>query len=339
MFGRVAAIIAGTITALYPYYVVHDTALQETSLYTFFTALAALLLLRARRSGLSMMAGCAGLTLGAAVLTRASLAPFAFLAPLWLAIPGVVCSGRRRQGCWAAVICGSAVVLTLSPWLVRSYRLTGSPALSTNIGYLLWVGNNPYTFSHYSSESIDRSRDTAVAALGEQEKAEIGALDARGEAATDRWFRRQGIQYICEHPWLTVANTFRKVGAAFGWLPSPRHSFWPNLVHSVAYGSVMVFGIWGMWASRQHWREHLIYYALFISFAGVTALFYGHTSHRAYLDIYLIVFAAGTLEQLQNRFFPRSRGRSYIVATQPRRILRRNELLQTVAFSNDEANR
>ena len=101
----------------------------------------------------------------------------------------------------------------------------------------------------------------------------------------------------------------------------------------------MVFGIWGMWASRQHWREHLIYYALFISFAGVTALFYGHTSHRAYLDIYLIVFAAGTLEQLQNRFFPRSRGRSYIVATQPRRILRRNELLQTVAFSNDEANR
>jgi hypothetical protein len=25
-----------------------------------------------------------------------------------------------------------------------------------------WVGNNPYTFSHYRSESIDRSRDTVV---------------------------------------------------------------------------------------------------------------------------------------------------------------------------------
>jgi hypothetical protein len=72
-----AAIIAATITALYPYYVVHDTALQETSLYTFVTALAVLLLLRARRSGSGVMARCACLTLGAAVLTRADPAPFA----------------------------------------------------------------------------------------------------------------------------------------------------------------------------------------------------------------------------------------------------------------------
>ena len=85
MFGSAAAITAATITAFYPYYVVHDTALQETSLFTFLTALAVLLLLRARRSGSGVMAGCAGLTLGAAVLTRASLAPFALLAPLWLA--------------------------------------------------------------------------------------------------------------------------------------------------------------------------------------------------------------------------------------------------------------
>ena len=58
-----------------------------------------------------------------------------------------------------------------------------------------------------------------------------------------------------------------------------------------------------MWTSRRYWREHLIFYGLFISFAGVTALFHGHTSHRAYLDVYLIVFAAGAIEQLRNRYF------------------------------------
>ena len=40
LFGNAAAIIAAVLVAIYPYYVVHDTALQETSLYTFLMALA-----------------------------------------------------------------------------------------------------------------------------------------------------------------------------------------------------------------------------------------------------------------------------------------------------------
>src|SRR5215472_12422937 len=49
LFGNSAAVVAAFLAAVYPYYVVHDTALQETSLFTFFTVLAVLLLLRARR--------------------------------------------------------------------------------------------------------------------------------------------------------------------------------------------------------------------------------------------------------------------------------------------------
>jgi hypothetical protein len=43
---------------------------------------------------------------------------------------------------------------------------------------------------------------------------------------------------------------------------------------------------------------------LFISFAIVTAVFFGHTSYRAYLDVYWIVFAAGMLAPLGNKYFP-----------------------------------
>ena len=300
MFGRSAAITAAAITAVYPYYVVHDTALQETSLFTLLTAVALLLLLRVSRSGSGVTAACAGLTLGAAVLTRSSLAPFAFLAPLWLAIPGVFRAGPWRQACCAAVICGGAAALILSPWLVWSYHLTG-PVSSQQPGYRLWIGNNPHTFSHFPYASIDRSRDAAHAALRPQDKAEIEALRATG-ANVDRWFGRKGLEYIREHPSLTVSNAFRKLGAAFGWLPSPRKGFWPNLVHLVAYGSVMTLGLWGMWSGRRHWREHLVFYALFASFAAITALFWGHTSHRAYLDVYWIVFAAGVLQQFHSSY-------------------------------------
>jgi 4-amino-4-deoxy-L-arabinose transferase-like glycosyltransferase len=299
MFGGAAAITAAVLTAMYPYYVVHDTALQETSLFTFLTALAVLLLLHARRSGSGVQAMCAGLTLGAGVLVRANLAPFAMIAPLWLALPGCRAAPWQR-GIRAAFLCAGVAVLTVSPWLIRSFWLTGSPVLTTQSGFFLWLGNNPYTFAHYPHESIDRSQTVAVKALTLQEMAGIKALETN-EAAVDQWFRQKGLEYIREHPWQTFNNGFRKIGAAFGWLPSPRRSFWPNLVHLASYGPVMILGLWGMWAGRRHWREHMIFYWLFFSFAAVTAVFFGHTSYRAYLDVYWIVFAAGALAQLFDR--------------------------------------
>ena len=66
----------------------------------------------------------------------------------------------------------------------------------------------------------------------------------------------------------------------------------------------MILGLWGMWAARRHWREHLIFYGLFASFALVTAIFFGHTSYRAYLDLYWIVFAAGMLKRLPSEYLP-----------------------------------
>jgi hypothetical protein len=63
----------------------------------------------------------------------------------------------------------------------------------------------------------------------------------------------------------------------------------------------MIFGLWGMWVSRKHWREHAIFYIQFVTFAAVTALFFGHTSYRAYLDVYWIIFAAGVLAAWQRR--------------------------------------
>lgn len=244
MFGAAAATIAASLAAIYPYYVVHDTALQETGLYTFLTALSVLLLMRVRRNGSRLIAACAGFTLGAAVLTRANLAPFAALAPLWLVFPArsTVVRGRRRF--LTCLLCAGAVALTVSPWLVRSYWLTGSPTLSSESGFFLWLGNNPYTFSHYPIESIDVSQDAALEALSPQEKAEI---EARGtnEVAVDQWFLRKGLDYMREHPWQTLVNGVRKIGAAFCWLPSPRRSFWPNLVYLLSYAPIMILGMWG----------------------------------------------------------------------------------------------
>jgi 4-amino-4-deoxy-L-arabinose transferase-like glycosyltransferase len=293
LFGHSAAIVAAVLAAVYPYYVVHDTALQETSLSNFLMAAAMLLLLCVRRSGSLRTAAAAGLVLGAEVLTRANLAPIAFISPVWIALAGgsQAAPWRRRLG--AAILCTIILMLAVGPWLIRAYQLTGSFTLSTQSGFFLWLGNNPYTFSRYPQESIDESQVVALAALSSQDRKELEAYN--NEALVDEWFRRKGVAYIRDHPWSTLRNGFRKVVDAFGWLPSPRRSFWPTLAHILSYGPVMIIGLLGMLASRSHWREHSIFYAQFACFAAVTAVFFGHTSYRSYLDAYWIVFAAGVL--------------------------------------------
>jgi 4-amino-4-deoxy-L-arabinose transferase-like glycosyltransferase len=298
LFGNKAAIVAGVITAIYPYYVVHDTALQDTSLYTFLMALSVLQLLYVRRSGSFLTATSAGLTLGAAVLTRANLAPFALLAPLWLALAGGSHAAPWQRRLRIAVVCAGVGMLSVAPWLIRAYQLTGSITLSTQNGFFLWLGNNPYTFSRYPEESIDRSANVALAALSSQDKSELGPRQ-NNEASKDDWFRKKGLDYIRAHPWQTLGNGFRKIANAFGVLPSPRRSFWPSLAYALSYGPVMIFGLWGMWASRGQWPKHAIFYTQFVTFAAVTAVFFGHTSYKAYLDVYWIVFAAGALAAWQ----------------------------------------
>src|ERR1700704_5433454 len=49
LFNSFVGIFACAITAIYPYYVMHDTALQETGMVTFLTALSVYLLLRASK--------------------------------------------------------------------------------------------------------------------------------------------------------------------------------------------------------------------------------------------------------------------------------------------------
>jgi hypothetical protein len=101
----------------------------------------------------------------------------------------------------------------------------------------------------YTTESIDRTQTVALKTLNEQDRRELDALPSDSPAA-DRWFRYRGLEYIRDYPWQTVGNGFRKIVNAFGCLPSPRRSFWPDLVQAFSYGPIMILGLWGMWVSR-----------------------------------------------------------------------------------------
>src|SRR6185503_6193825 len=82
LFDRWTGILACMGIAVYPYFVMHDTALQETGLFTFLVALAILMFLRSKNRNSAVAWALTGAILAAAVLTRATLLVFVPLAML-----------------------------------------------------------------------------------------------------------------------------------------------------------------------------------------------------------------------------------------------------------------
>ncbi len=89
LFGTRVGVIAAALTAIYPFYVVHDTALQETGMQTFLAALSVYLLLRARKEQSRSLWLAAGMLLGLCVLTRGMMLPFALCALAWIGCLGI----------------------------------------------------------------------------------------------------------------------------------------------------------------------------------------------------------------------------------------------------------
>ncbi len=297
-----AGLVAAALTALYPYFVVHDTALQETGLYTLAVAATTLALgaVPLARQPVRIACFAGGLT-GLAMLVRPSLAPFVPVALgwLWLALPGALPSTRwKTVGSYAGVVC-----VVLAPWLWRNTLVVGRPTLTTRLGYSLWVGHNPQTLSHYPWGSIDRSAEAAWAALALGEMDTLKQALARGETALDDWFRARAWAYIRAHPGQTFTAAGRKVGAAFWWRLNPVKGQREQFIYAIGYIPVVMLALGGAWhlARRRRWLPLALCGAHLVAFSLVTAVFWGHTSHRSYLDVYLIVLAGGWLSAVYCR--------------------------------------
>jgi 4-amino-4-deoxy-L-arabinose transferase-like glycosyltransferase len=297
MFNRRVGLLACAITAFYPYYVMHDTALQDTAMVTFVVALAVWLLLRAARFDRWFDWFVAGIALGAIPLVRASIAPAVAMGVIWCVVWGASGAWPARLGKGLIVL--GAVVLTVGPWLSYTYRVTGAPVITSDGGVNLWVGNNAYTFSHYPGVSIDRSRDEALRMMSPADRAELQKLGS-GTRAQDDWFAHRAVSFIRANPELFARGAVRKVEAAFSWRLNPWREPLAQAVYAAGYVPVALLGTAGMILAARR-RATVLIAMLFIAFIAVTAAFWAHTSHRTYLDVYLIVFAASVVERLWAR--------------------------------------
>ena len=297
LFGNTAGVLASALTAIYPYYVAHDTALQDTSLFTFLTALTVFLLLNAGRSKSTRAWALAGLSLGVSVLARPTLMPFALGALVWV---WVVCGGTGRLRFHAVLTVLLPCCLVVGSWLARNASILGTPTLTSEVGIQLWAGNNPETFTHYPRESINLSAVTAASALTPAEQAQLAAL-AGGEVGQDDWFLRRALEYMRAHPRETAHAAGRKLLAGFSWTLNPEKDSRAQIAYAISYVPIVILAVVGVSLTWRRWRELSLIYLLVLSFAAVAAVFFAHTSHRSFLDVYFIVFAAHAVQRLFTR--------------------------------------
>ena len=293
LFGRQVAVLAGFLTALYPFYVLNDTALQATGLFTFLTALSVFLLLRAKRAGSVMEWTLAGLMLGAAVLTSETLLPFAALTLAWVVFAGEGTLHRKVDRLIAVL---APVCLLIGLWMARNYMAVGSPVITSSFGRQLWNANNPKTFTHYPEENLERSADDALASLTLEERQDLDGIS--DEVLKSDWFEDKAVDYIQAHPMEALTGAFRKIVTAFSWNLKPKQQPAVQIFYLLSYGPIAILGVAGMVLTRRRWKEHSLIYLLFFSFAAVTAVLWAETRQRSYLDVYWIVFAAYVLHRL-----------------------------------------
>lgn len=283
-------LVAATVAAAYPYYVVHDTAHQETSLFTLLTAATIYALLRARRSASFCAALLAGALAGLSLLCRESLLPFVPLAALWLARSSartLAPSGRTLAAVFLLV-----TILMVTPWLARNARAYGMPVFASGAGFRAWIGHNDATLSHYPWESIDRSTEEAFDRMSHGDRSALAGL---GELERDRWFLRRAVAFVVADPTRFLRYSAVKVFAAFGPFRSPLgRSRLENVVYTLSYLSVAALAVIGLSAAAARDLVELVA-LLAAGFVVVAVAAHAHTSHRSYLDVHLVVLAAAAV--------------------------------------------
>jgi hypothetical protein len=85
------------------------------------------------------------------------------------------------------------------------------------------------------------------------------------------------------------------VWTAFSLRFSPTKSAPEQILYALSYGPVLLLGIAGGIRYWHSWRDHSLIYLAVLTFMAHSAIFWAHTAHRVYLDVYLIVLAAGFL--------------------------------------------
>ena len=305
--GPLAAIFAAALYAFYPYSFFHDTQLQESVLYHFFSLVSAAALLLSLESLKKPFFFLAGIFLGLAALVRASHvwhSVFLAVLTLLLLLTKLKIKGRSRSfgptdrraagnvACLSVLLTSFLVlgwIMSVSPWLVRNKRVTGQFAMTSHTGIGLAFAHNEFSFHSFPWRSMDESSAEFIGRLGKDQKEALQKL-AGDEMARSRWFRSLALNYIRSHKLQTLKRGIVKAAFPFLGILSPLRGPWENALYFLSYWVLTLLAVFSLPQTVRS-LYFQIFVTLCLSHALASFIYWSHTSHRSFLDPLLAVLA------------------------------------------------
>lgn len=284
IMNRSAALLGAVLTAIYPYYIIMPVTLLAETLFTTLLLAATLQLFLFLRDGRGKLLFGAAITMGLAILTRPAAVALAGGVILWLLISKHF-PMKQRVGLAALFI--GAVLLTITPWMMRNYMQFGSFTLATNGGRNLWLGNN-------AASTINTGSNIAMDEVMTQQ-----IESAETETKAEKIYYDHAFRHIKTHPWQFVILTAKKALAFWRWTPSPMtgNSYERDqLMHWLSIFSVapiFIFAIIGYILAPAELRCKISLWLIFAIFYTAThAIYISKVRFRLPLDAFIILTAA-----------------------------------------------
>ena len=247
----------------------------------------------------------AGVFWGLASLTRSVTYPLTPLVGLFL----ILIWPKKRQGLIAAAIFVTVVGLTLSPWIVRNYRVFGHfVAVDTMGGLNLYMGNYEHTPLHRAWAAVNNPPGKKWSSGHTKE------LKGLNEAERQRWAIKRALEFMKEHPKLTILRMVIKTanfwqpertiiaGMQKGYFPRLRKKLVVVLITLSILSSyifIVILGFCGLLWILTKWRIlngecriHCLFVLIIFYFTAIHAIVFGHSRYHLPLIPLLCIYAS-----------------------------------------------
>jgi 4-amino-4-deoxy-L-arabinose transferase-like glycosyltransferase len=315
--------------AFYPNHIVYSSVILSETLFLFLSLSGVALLIYAEgRTGVEI---AAGIVFGLACLVK----PVIILLPgaLYLAI---MLRDRQRfqqlaiSKAISLLIVYSALAVTLTPWIIRNYKVFDSFGLvSSNGGYNLLQGNNAYAYgSRAPFDKVDEILQAAETTYPEYQSnsGNLPPSKAQEEWRVDRLSRKVAIAYILGNPLevmkklpMKFFHLYKDDAEGLEWniwgineRPFPLYikALWKILtpVCKISYWLVWVLMLGGfavLWKGRKRMPDNVnpgIGIWVIVYFTCIYLVFYGETRYHFPLIPWFVMYASVTIDALLRKW-------------------------------------
>ncbi|NQT23552.1 MAG: glycosyltransferase family 39 protein [Candidatus Omnitrophica bacterium] len=279
LLGTNVAFVSSAIYAIYPFSVHYTGWICTESLFIMGFLLLTLLLLRIRADTKIFYPFFCGLVLGFLALVKSQMLVFYPFLLIWLFFS---LRGRIRAFMRTAVAIVIGLIIVVTPWTLRNYKVFNRIVLMTTMGgESLLCCNNEISLNDprgkyvISVMELDGVRET------------VEPLD---EVDRDEAYRKLAVDFIRKNLTKMPLFVFHKIRQLFDPIPLPKVK--DRWIVIFSYGLLFPFMCLGLVLSFRYYKRFLLIYVAIAFNIAIAAVFVGFSRQRASIEPFLIMFAS-----------------------------------------------